>query len=252
MKAIRHLLILPGSIFSIFLAVTLGAQEAAADVLTAPAEGHSYLTLLLKGGPVMIPLALCSILAVTIAFERSISLTRQRVMPTGLIEELRENLSNPYQPNLDAAGESCQNQPGPFARIIQAGLEKWTTTRERIEAAVSLVADREIARMKRSIRGLRTVATVAPLLGLLGTVLGMIQAFQTVALSSGSLGRPEMLAEGIYEAMVTTAAGLTIAVPTLVLYFFLNTRVDRLADEIEEEANALLDLHGAEASAPRT
>ena len=105
--------------------------------------------------------------------------------------------------------------------------------REAVEKAIDDVGSREADKMKRSLRPIKNIAMVAPLLGLLGTVYGMIEAFQVTS-ESGGTASTALLAKGIYEALVTTAAGLTIAIPVLLLYNFLSGRVDRLIDEIDE------------------
>ena len=105
--------------------------------------------------------------------------------------------------------------------------------REAVEKAIDDVGSREADKMKRSLRPIRNIAMVAPLLGLLGTVYGMIEAFQVTS-ESGGTASTALLAKGIYEALVTTAAGLTIAIPVLLLYHYLSGRVDRLIDEIDE------------------
>ncbi len=220
-------------------AVALG-QEAAAPV-AAQETTDSILSLLLRGGPVMIPLAICSILAVTLSFERMISLSRPRVLPPNLRESVFTTVVKEGQRHWRHGIELCEELSAPLAKVFRTGLLKRGESREYVDKAMSDCAALEVGKLRRSLRGLKIIATVSPLLGLLGTVAGMIRSFQTVAASTGSLGRAEMLAQGIYEAMVTTATGLTVAIPALVAYHFLYNRVDKFADAIEEEGDAFAD-----------
>jgi biopolymer transport protein ExbB len=212
--------------------------HAEASVVTEEVRSdQSILTLLLKGGPVMIPLALCSILAVTLSFERHFYLSPRRLIPKDFLGGLREKLGS----GIDAGIAYCETRGGPASRMMRAGLSRWGAGLDPVDEAMSAAASREVSSLRRSLRGLRTIAAVAPLLGLLGTVLGMIRAFQTVAFSSNSLGRPEMLAQGIYEAMVTTAVGLVIAIPVLVVVYFLSQRAERIGDLLEQTGNEFMD-----------
>jgi biopolymer transport protein ExbB len=213
------------------------------DILIAQAgDGavarESILELLLKGGPVMVPLAICSVVAFTITLERIVSLSRGRVVPADFVDELRRECPEPGD---EKSRQYCENNGGVLGRIFKRTFAKLDAGREEFSASLSDHAGREVGRMKRSLRGLKVIAAVAPLFGLLGTVSGMIRAFQTVALSSSSLGRAEMLAQGIYEAMVTTATGLVVAIPALLVFHFLSNRVDGFADQIEQAADAFAD-----------
>jgi len=211
--------------------------------------GLSAFSLLLKGGPVMIPLAICSILALTIAIERLVSLSRRRVAPAEFTEDFRRNLEKEDFSESNAE-QFCEERPSLLASIVRVTLRRWQERPTTIEQAFSDTAAREIGKMKRSLRALKSIAGVAPLLGLLGTVVGMIRAFQTVALSSGSLGRAEMLAQGIYEAMVTTATGLAVAIPTLLIYHYLGNRVDTYADDLEIAGTEICDALRHQQPAP--
>ncbi|MGF1450247.1 MAG: MotA/TolQ/ExbB proton channel family protein [Opitutales bacterium] len=235
------------------------AQEGGGPA-AAQQTSDSVFSLLLRGGPVMIPLAICSILAVTLSFERLISLSRPRILPPNLRESVFTTVVKDGQRHWRHGIELCEELTAPLSRVFRTGLLKRSESRAYVEKAMSDTAALEVGKLRRSLRGLKIIATVSPLLGLLGTVAGMIRSFQTVAASTGSLGRAEMLAQGIYEAMVTTATGLSVAIPALVAYSFLFNRVDKFADAIEEEGDAFADqlqatLHNRElsdaADAPR-
>lgn len=192
----------------------------------------SLFALILKGGPVMIPLGLMSIVAAAIAAERSLSLRRKNVIPDGFIQGLLDAMM------LDEGKETtrhaqiyCEEVKGPVGDIFKAGMVRVGRSEEVIEKAIEDTAYREVDILKRSLKGLAVIASIAPLMGLLGTVYGMISAFQDATIAG--MGKADMLAEGIYESLVTTAAGLTIAIPVLIAYQILSTRVDSLVDEID-------------------
>ena len=200
----------------------------------------SLFVLLSKGGIVMIPLALCSVLAVTIGMERFISLGRKAMIPAPLEDELIEVLESRRKGKVEEAKEICENHRSPLAEMYVTGLEHWEHDAGDVEKAMGDTASLKIRKLKRSIRSLKLIGSVSPLLGLLGTVIGMIRAFQTVALSSQSINKAELLAEGIYQAMVTTATGLSIAIPTLIMFFYFNNRIDKIAEEYEEKGNSFI------------
>lgn len=201
----------------------------------APAAGDSALGIIAKGGIMMIPIGICSIVALAVAVERFLSLRRKAVLPPGCVEEFKTVLrAGPAEAN-----GYCDRHPGPLATIFRAGLTRWTEGRAAVEKIMEESGARLVSRMKRRLRPLSAIATVAPLLGLLGTVYGMILAFRAAA--SAGVGKGDQLASGIYEALVTTAAGLTLAVPVLIVYQILSGRVDALVDEIDERATEILD-----------
>lgn len=190
----------------------------------------SVFEMVVAGGPVMIPLALCSLVALTCAFERALRL-RSRAL--GVAELERELL-----PALAAGGAAggiavLERHATPASRVLRAGLSRWDAPYLEREKELEEAGLREVRGLSANLKPLVYIAMLAPLLGFLGTVYGMIVAFSTVALSEG-LGRPELLAAGISQALVTTAAGLTIAVPAQVLYYWLKSRVERFARNVEE------------------
>jgi biopolymer transport protein ExbB len=205
------------------------AEEAGADAGT---EKESMLDLIKKGGLIMIPLALGSILALALGIERFISLSTERVLPAGFIDSLMKAWKS--DPSGKRAIAYCDESGGAAGHIFKAGVRRAKMGSEAVEKAIEDAGSREADKMKRSLRPISVVATVSPLLGLLGTVYGMIGAFQATAGAGNAAAKPEMLATGIYEALVTTAAGLTIAIPVLLLYQFLLGRVDKVIDHIDE------------------
>ncbi len=216
--------------------VMLAGLLLAGHALGAPIEKvseaskESLFSLLKKGGPVMIPLAVGSVLALAIAIERSISVRRNKIIPEGFMETLVARWG--ANANEEASLAYCDEVGGPVGNIFKSGILSMEEGPAVVEKSIEDAGCREANILKRSLRGLSVIATVSPLLGLLGTVYGMISAFQTA--TAVGMGKADVLAEGIYEALVTTATGLTIAIPVLLFYQFLTTRVDKIVDELDQ------------------
>ena len=122
----------------------------------------------------------------------------------------------------------------PVANVCLAGLRRLGGSRELVERHIQEAGRREVIRLRRYLRVLSVIAAVTPLMGLLGTIFGMIRAFQTVATSGEALGKTELLAEGIYEAMITTAAGLLVAIPALIGYHWISARIEQLVAQMDQ------------------
>ncbi len=221
-------------------AVDDAPEPAVEETAGAEAERQTLLGLLLKGGLVMIPIALCSIIALTVALERSLSLKRRRIMSPEFIDSLKSALGGGHDGARVRSGlVRCDENPSPISRIYRAGILRLHKGEAAVEKAVTEAGAREVSKLKRSLRPLSVIATLAPLFGLLGTVYGMIVAFEAAA--AAGVDRADTLARGIYEALVTTAAGLTLAIPVLIVYQILNARVDMLVDDIDEQATLFFE-----------
>lgn len=192
-----------------------------------------------KGGPLMYPILLCSVLALAIFLERLWTFYRLRRGNQGVVREV-EGLVQ--KGRIDEALIVCQRIGGPLARILTAALRTADRPRDQIKTAVEEVGSREAAPLERYLGLLGTIATISPLLGLLGTVLGMIEAFTII--SSQGVGTPATLGGGISKALITTAAGLTVAIPTILLHKYLTSRMDRIILEMEESSLHVVDLLG--------
>lgn len=190
---------------------------------------------LASAGPLVYPLALCSLLASTITIERMISLRRSRVLPSAIVEVVRA--VEPGQ-DLGVAIAVCRRNPGVFADIIRVGLEQSSRPWEVMRDALLDAGRQKTVLLERHLVWLHTIAQAAPLLGLLGTVLGMIKMFASISLSG--LGDPNALSDGISEAMATTAIGLAIGIPTLVAHNLLAAKSESLITEIEAHASHLV------------
>jgi biopolymer transport protein ExbB len=185
-----------------------------------------------KGGLMMIPIGLCSLVALTVIVERFISLRRGNVIPAAFLPGLRTILK--AKPgDKDSAIAYCRKGKSPVASVFAAGLKKLNGSPELMEKHIQEAGEREVIKLRKHVRSLSVIASVTPLMGLLGTIFGMITAFQTVAVSGEALGRTELLAEGIYEAMITTAAGLTVAIPVLICYHWISAKIDKLVSDID-------------------
>jgi biopolymer transport protein ExbB len=225
------------------LCALLSASAAAAAEAGDGEDGvpqETMFSLIKKGGWVMIPLGIASMLALAIAAERAISLRREKVLPSGFLDGLGQAWS--ADPSGQLAEEYCLRSGGTVGHVFRAGIQWRDYGYEAVNRAIEDAGSREADRMKRSLRGLSTVATICPLLGLLGTVFGMIDAFQKTS-ASGGAAKTADLATGIYEALVTTAAGLVIAIPVLLVFQYLSSRVDGLIDYVDETGTAFIVKH---------
>lgn len=190
------------------------------------------------GGPLMYPILLCSILFLAILIERLYHLHRARINTAQFISGIRDVLK---KRNMPEAISICKNTPGPVAHIVNAGIVKHNRPKAEIQEAIEDAGLQEIPRLEKNLNVLATIAHIAPLLGLLGTVLGMIAAFQRIQAESGRVNAGD-LAGGIWEALITTAAGLSVAIPTYVAYNYLVSRVNRLVLDMEGSATEVVDL----------
>ena len=192
--------------------------------------------LILAGRYMMIPIALCSLVGLAVFLERLLVLRRGRIVTPELVSAV-ETL--PRASDFSVAYAVCDRHPGPFANLVRAGLDNaenaWEITRDVLQE----VGRQEGVRLLRNLRILETIAAVAPLLGLLGTVVGMIRLFGII--SQVGLGNPEVLSSGISEAMVTTAAGLFVGIPTLVAHNWLEGSAQGIIFELEVYATRVLD-----------
>ena len=192
-----------------------------------------------QGGPLMWPILLCSILALGIFLERLWSFFRLNRGSRELVKEVEELV---VKQRLDEAVIVCQRYGTPLAQILLAALRAKGRSRDQIKTAVEEAGSRESAPLERYLGLLGTIATISPLLGLLGTVLGMIEAFTVIA--TQGMGTPATLGGGISEALITTAAGLSVAIPVILLHKYLTSRLDRIVLEMEASSLRLVDLLG--------
>lgn len=224
-----------------FLAI-LVAQSA------PPARFGSLWDALVNGGPVMIPLAVCSVFALTIMLERSLRLRGGRLGSRGQAEQL---IAAARDLGPQRALDLARAQPTLLSRIFQPVFERWSEPRATLERVVEETGSREVRSLVTSLRPLSVITAIAPLLGLLGTVIGIIIAFRDIS-QSNAMGKPEALANGIAQALVTTASGLAIAIPTQASYYWFRSRVDRYARLVEDLGERIFAVHEGRSPAPMT
>ncbi len=190
-----------------------------------------------EGGVVMYPIICLSILALAIFMERLYALRRSKVIPEGLVTEL--SFFKERGREVEALTTLCDRYDSAMARVIRAGAERMTYGLSEVAHAVEGVGQHEAALLSTNLRMMGVIANLAPMLGLLGTVLGMIHAFSVIA--KAGTGHPGLIASGISEALLTTAAGLIVAIPTLAGYHYLRGKIDRYVVEMEEVAISFLE-----------
>lgn len=195
------------------------------------------ITLFAKGGIFMYPILFCSILALAIFLERLWFLRRKTIIPDEFIGHVEEMLK---KHKISEAVFLCQNDVSPIAKIFLSGLKNAQKGLWLIKEAIEERGSREATRIEKNVGALSTIANLTPLLGLLGTVSGMIKCFN--AISVQGMGNPGLLAGGIAEALITTAAGLCIAIPTLVAHRYLKDKAGALIFEMEENSIRLVEL----------
>lgn len=205
-------------------------------------EINSIWDFVVRGGPVMVPIGICSLVALTLVIERLITLRRRAIVPSAFPSELEAALQSGGR---HAALQACERDGSSLARVFAAGVKRLGQPVETVERAMQEAGERESIRLRKHLRALALIGSISTLLGLLGTITGMITAFQTVATSGEALGRTELLAKGIYEAMITTAAGLIVAIPVQICYHWLASKVDRLVQAIDLSATEFVDRHVA-------
>lgn len=229
------------------LAPSPGASAAAEN---PPSESEALIPtsnlwdIMRKGGILMWPIAACSVVMVAFVFERLISLRRGRVIPKPFVSRFMQQIRE-GQLDREQALLLCEQNGSPAAQIFAGAVRKWGRPAVEVEQGILDAGERATNSLRRYLRVLNTVYTLSPLLGLLGTVTGMIRAFNAVAVSD-ALGRPELLASGISEALLTTAAGLSVAIPALLCYLYFTSRVDHLVIEMDGLGQELVDMISAE------
>ena len=196
----------------------------------------------------LVPFVGATLIALWYTVERMVVLKRSRVIPRPFVERFLEHLR---QGKLDrnSSLKLCEQSDSPIATVFAHGVRKWGKSSVEVEQAIIDGGERQVSELRVHLRVLNGVATVTPLLGLLGTVLGMIQAFNDIATADS--GKTEQLAVGISLALLTTACGLMIAIPTLIMYMFLSGRVDALVMEMDYLAQSVVQTISAEALAER-
>ncbi len=202
--------------------------------------GGTIMELMNEGGWVMYVLAAFSIVALAIIIERMLVLRSAKIKVNEFLAKLRKALI--VNKSLRDAIKICEQYKGPLASIMKAGLLKYGQPREDIEKTIETASLHEIARLEKRLVVLASVANVSPLLGFFGTVTGMIKSFD--ALAEQGLSNPGAVAAGISEALITTAGGLFVAIPTQLAYNFFMNSINKSVRDIETSTNMLLETFG--------
>src|SRR3569623_1723581 len=220
------------------VALAAPGEQKPAAATTAPAAPQlpsmNLLELALAGGPLMVPIALMSFLVVVFAIERWLGLRRRKIIPPELTASLGQLAARPGGLDPRQAYKLCQQFPSTAASVLRAVLLKVGRPHSEVEFAVKEASEREAAKLYKNVRPIELAVTITPLLGLLGTVQGMIQAFFITANMPTNINKAESLAGGIYVALVTTFAGLTVAIPAAILAHYFEGRIQSLFRDIDE------------------
>jgi len=186
----------------------------------------------------MIPIAISSIVAIYIFIERWLTVNRADKSPDSFMESIKGLV---FKGDINGAKIICSQFDNPVARMIEKGLSRIGSPLKTIEASVENVAKIELFRLEKNLSVLATISGAAPMMGFLGTVMGMVQAFISIAQEEGTIS-PKLLSNGIYEAMITTVAGLIVGIIAYLGYNYLVTRVSKLVHKMEYSAIEFIDL----------
>lgn len=195
-------------------------------------------TIFIKGGMIMWPILVCSIVGLGIIIDRYIVLRKARINVPAFMVRIRS-----YIKKKDIAGavSYCMEEKSPVANIIKKGLKKYKYGHERVKESIENAGRQEVSRLEKGLLILASIAGIAPLLGFLGTVTGMISAFITIQDLQGAAS-PSDLAGGIWEALVTTAFGLMVGIPALAFYNYFLSAIKKLVEDMETVANDVVDI----------
>lgn len=192
---------------------------------------------LARGGVIMIPLGLFSVITLAIILERSFSLRAKRIIRLDILQRVKDLLADNQ---IGEAMTVCRRQPSVMGRILLSAIMNHDRDREELKTIVEDAGRQEVPTLDRYLGMLGTIAAVSPLLGLTGTVFGMIRTFTVI--SEKGIAHPSQLAGGISEALITTASGLVVAIPALIFYNYFTIKSDRLILEIEKYSFRLVDM----------
>jgi len=193
-----------------------------------------------KGGPVMWPILIFSIIGFAFIFERFFALRKAKINVNEFLAKIRKALM--VNRSVRDAVKICEQYQGPVASVMKAGLLKYGQPKEDVEKSIENAAMYEMTRLERGLPMIATTANIEPLLGFLGTVTGMINSFD--ALAKQGLSNPGAVAAGISEALITTASGLMIAIPMQLAYNFYTSRINKFVRDVETSTNMLIETFG--------
>lgn len=210
----------------------LDATGAESAIFEGADTGMTLYDLLAAGGWIMVVLGLLSILALALVIYYSIALTEKKILPADIVTQIRHFVR---EGRYEDVARVCRRSKGMFSKIILAGLARGASDPASVSSTMEAVGRRESESLMRQVRYLSDIAQVAPMLGLLGTVLGMIEAFNFIAFDISAV-KPVALASAVAKALVTTAAGLIVAIPCMGFFFYFRGRLQSLIVRVEEVA----------------
>lgn len=223
--------------------IVLQAAQAVADTASqAGGEGEelklSIWDLMLKGGWIMIPLALLSVITVYIFIERFLIISRATKEDNNFMNNIRDFI---HDGKIDSAVALCKSTEGPLPRMIEKGLTRLGKPLNDVNAAIENVGKLEVSRLEKNIATLATVAGAAPMIGFLGTVMGMVKAFYDMSMAGNNVDIA-LLSTGIYQAMITTIAGLIVGIIAYILHNVLVARIEKVVFLLEARATEFMDV----------
>jgi biopolymer transport protein ExbB len=227
---------------SLILQITEGAATTAAAVPTvaenAPKQDTlSLLDLIIKGGYIMIPIGVLSIISIYVLIEKFIAVKKAGRVSKEFMSQVKDQIK---KGNLDGASDVCKNNPSALSAVIQKGIARIGKPIKEIESAMEGVGKLEVAKMEKNISILGIVAGIAPMFGFIGTISGVIKIFYNISLADNiSIG---LISGGLYEKMITSAAGLVVGVFSFVSYHYLNLMIDRTIYKIEAGSIEFIDV----------
>lgn len=225
-------------IFSQVIEAATVAQDSIMNLTEPVVEGVNVWELAVKGGWIMVVLALLSVVGVYIFIERFATLRKAMTLNPLFLERVRDNVKDN---DLKSATNYCHNNDTPMARVVERGLKNFNLSAAAIRESLDNRANMEIAALEKGLPILSTIAAVAPMIGFLGTVTGMVQAFWQMA-NAGNNIDVSLLSGGIYEAMVTTVGGLIVGIVAIFAYNFLVIRVDKVQNDLENGIISFMEI----------
>ncbi|TWU01666.1 MotA/TolQ/ExbB proton channel family protein [Neorhodopirellula pilleata] len=219
-------------------------ETPAAEPESSSWQMPAFISKITEGGWLMVPLAICSLIVLGLSIERMIALRRSRVIPKPFVRRFTECVED-GQLSYEEATSICDEFDCPVAEVFHSAVRRWGRPMLEIEQAVIDAGDRVGDSLRRFLRVFHAISNVTPLIGLLGTVLGMIQAFENLSESAGG-GQNDLLAAGISQALITTAGGLSVAIPAYLAYMYFSAKSDRYLGEIDKLCQRVIDCISAE------
>ncbi len=218
-------------------AVDTANQVAAAAAEAAPQASLSLLDLYMKGGVIMYPITILSLLSIYFFVERYLTISKASKIDPTFVLQIKDLVNSG---NLKGAKSLCERTPTPYARIVEKGVSRIGNPLKNIEVGMEAVGKLEVYKLEKTLFVLSTIASIAPMFGFLGTVFGMIKTFFNIA-QSANIGI-DVIAGGIYIKMVSSAAGLIVGLMSYVFYNYLNAKIDRVVNQMEGVSFEFLEM----------